>query len=92
MKKLFLSIIICMITAIVGAQNVQLHYDFGSSIYDSQSTRAKVTTTVEMFKPDRWGSTFFFVDMDYTNKGVTGAYWEIARELNFWGGPFSAHV
>ena len=26
MKKLFLSIIICMITAIVGAQNVQLHY------------------------------------------------------------------
>lgn len=92
MKKLFLSIIICMITVIVGAQNVQLHYDFGSSIYDSQSTRAKVTTTVEMFKPDRWGSTFFFVDMDYTNKGVTGAYWEIARELNFWGGPFSAHV
>ena len=28
MKKLFLSIIICMITAIVGAQNVQLHYEF----------------------------------------------------------------
>ena len=27
MKKLFLSIIICMITVIVGAQNVQLHYD-----------------------------------------------------------------
>ena len=57
MKKLFLSIIVCMITAIAGAQNVQLHYDFGSSIYDSQSSRAKVTTTVEMFKPDRWGST-----------------------------------
>lgn len=92
MKKLFLSIIICMITAIAGAQNVQLHYDFGSMIYDSQSARPKVTTTVEMFKPDSWGSTFFFVDMDYTSKGVTGAYWEIARELNFWGGPFSAHV
>ena len=92
MKKLFLSIIICMITVIVGAQNVQLHYDFGSMIYDSQSTRPKVTTTVEMFKPDSWGSTFFFVDMDYTNKGVTGAYWEIARELKFWNGPFSAHV
>ena len=36
-----------------------------------------------MFRPDNWGSTFFFVDMDYTPK-VQGAYWEIARELCFW--------
>ena len=32
----------------------------------------------------KWkSSTFFFVDMDYSPK-VSGAYWEIARELNFW--------
>ncbi|GAE23394.1 hypothetical protein JCM10003_3152 [Bacteroides pyogenes JCM 10003] len=47
---------------------------------------------MEKFHPDAWGSTFFFVDMDYTSAGVTSAYWEIARELKFWQGPFSAHL
>ena len=56
------------------AQNVQLHFDLG---------RNAATTTVEMFRPDKGGSTFFFVDMDYTPK-VSGAYWEIAREFCFW--------
>lgn len=92
MKKLFFSILFCLIAGFVSAQNIQLHYDFGHSIYKSLDSRPKVTTTVEMFKPDRWGSTFFFVDMDYTKEGVAGAYWEIARELKFWDGPFSAHV
>lgn len=68
------------------AQNLQLHYDFG---------RNCATTTVEMFKPDKGGSTFFFVDMDYNPK-VSGAYWEISRELNFWQdskvGWLSAHL
>jgi hypothetical protein len=58
------------------AQNVQLLYDTG---------RGCVTSTVEMFRPDGGGSTFFFVDFDYTPK-ASGAYWEIARELNFWQG------
>lgn len=63
------------------AQNIQLHYDFlrqkdsGSPVY--------LTSTVEMFRPDKGGSTYFFVDMDYTPK-VSGAYWEISREFNFW--------
>lgn len=56
------------------AQNIQVLYD---------TERDCVTSTVEMFRPDNWGSTFFFVDMDYTPK-VQGAYWEIARELCFW--------
>ena len=38
------------------------------------------------------GSTYFFVDMDYTDKGVSSAYWEISRELKFWKAPVSAHV
>lgn len=45
------------------AQNIQLHYDLG---------RKGITSTVEMFKPDKGGSTFFFVDLDYTPK-VSGA-------------------
>lgn len=92
MKKIFLSIVICFMAVFVSAQNIQLHYDFGSAIYDSQSSRPKITTTVEMLKADDWGSTFMFVDMDYKDSGVFGAYWEIARELKFWNGPISAHI
>lgn len=58
----------------VKAQNVQLHYDMG---------RNCATSTVEMFRADGAGSTFFFVDLDYNPK-VSGAYWEISRELCFW--------
>ena len=56
------------------AQNLQLFYDAG---------RGCATSTVEMFRPDDGGSTFFFIDFDYSPK-ATGAYWEISRELNFW--------
>ena len=55
-------------------QNIQLHYDMGRDV---------LTSTVEMFRPDDGGSTYFFVDMDYNPK-VTGAYFEISRELCFW--------
>jgi hypothetical protein len=64
------------------AQNVQLHYDLGHSLYSDLTTRMDVTTTIEMFKPDRWGSTYFFTDIDYDSGGVMGAYWEISREFN----------
>ena len=88
MKKLLL-VLLLVVGLQATAQNVQLHYDFGRSIYseldDSAEAdgRATLTTTVEMFRPDKFGSTFFFVDLDYDD-GVSGAYWEIARELNFW--------
>lgn len=93
MKKLFLFVL--LLSAFVGgavAQNIQLHYDLGRALYKSLDERPWVTTTVEMFKADNWGSTYFFVDMDYTDKGVASAYWEISRELKFWKAPFSAHV
>jgi hypothetical protein len=61
------------------AQNVQLHYDYGKD-------RKMFTSTVEMFKPDKLGSTFFFIDMDYGSEesgidGINLAYWEIARSF-----------
>jgi len=66
------------------AQNIQLHYDLGHSLWpDDLSERPSVTTTAEMFRPDRLGSTFFFIDLDYYTNGVAGAYWEISREFNF---------
>ena len=63
--------------------NVQFHYDLGHNLYaDELTERPSVTTTIELFKPDRWGSTFFFADIDYFRRGVCGAYWEFAREFN----------
>lgn len=88
---LFLLLLIA--TVALQAQNIQLHYDFGRSLYDKEMTvRPHFTTTVEKFQPDNWGSTFFFVDMDYNSNGVEQAYWEISRELKFWNAPFSVHL
>lgn len=96
MKKLLFAILVtfCVFSSVsVSAQNIQLHYDFGRSLYNNDlKARPLMTSTVEKFQPDQWGSTFFFVDMDYTSEGVQSAYWEIARELKFWKGPFSAHI
>lgn len=93
MKKILTLVFFVLGCITLQAQNVQLHYDFGSTIYEKDfATRPQLTTTVEMFKPDKWGSTFFFVDMDYTGQGVVGAYWEIARELSFWDAPYSIHL
>ena len=84
MKNL-LTIAFLLATASLLGQNVQMHYDFGSD-------RKFLTTTVEMFKPDKNGSTFFFIDMDYSAEGVGLAYWEIARDLKFWEPPVALHV
>ena len=89
MRKLLLAVLFVSAFYSLSAQNVQLHYDFGHNIYNELKKgegsygRPPLTTTVEMFRPDSWGSTFFFVDFDYSS-GAKGAYWEIAREICFW--------
>jgi len=99
MKKLFL-LAAAAISMTASAQvNIQLHYDFGRTLYpDAESNRGLITTTVEMFKADRLGSTYFFVDMDYSGKGenpmdptqegtisgTIGAYWEVSRDFTFY--------
>jgi hypothetical protein len=88
MKKLFIAIVLVLSVTAVSAQNLQVHYDMGKD-------RGYVTTTLEMFKPDKWGSTFFFVDFDYNVGDVDGvslAYMEIARALRFWDSPFAIQV
>ena len=55
MKKLFLFVL--LLFAFMGggvAQNIQLHYDLGRALYNSLDERPWVTTTVEMFKADKW--------------------------------------
>lgn len=93
MKKTFL-FIFAMVSMALGAtaQNVQLHYDLGSALSDKLDSRPKLTTTVEMFKADGWGSTYFFIDFDYAHDGVKSGYWEISREFNLGKKGFAAHV
>ena len=82
MKHFFSTLALVATTVAASAQNVQLHYDLGHSLYNDLGNRPSVTTTVEMFKLDTWGSTYLFTDIDYQRDGVAGAYWEIAREFN----------
>lgn len=82
MKRFLLTF--CLILAIgsmLKAQNIQLHYDFGKSLYSELDGRPILTSTIEHFIPDKWGSTFFFVDMNYASSGVTNAYMEINRQF-----------
>ncbi len=77
MRKLLLFLIFLFSAVRLYSQNLQIHYDFGED-------RKYITTTLEMFKPDEYGSFFFFVDMDYNypgNKSMSLGYWEIARYI-----------
>lgn len=88
MKKLVLVLFAGLLTLGSFAQNIQTHYDMGKD-------RGYLTTTVEMFRPDKHGSTFFFIDMNYGDAGVKGvslAYWEIARAWTIGKSPFAAHL
>lgn len=73
----------------VAQTNIQEMYDFN---------RGHFTTTLEMFKGDKWGSTFFFNDIYHPKdmSAPTGYYTEIARGLNLWKNtslaPLSLHV
>lgn len=87
MRSLFLMIATLLVSGFAKAQtNAQVLYDFGSD-------RKFVTLTLEMFKQDKWGNTYFFVDHDFNydkmdtnspNVAQGGTYTEISRALNFW--------
>ena len=76
MKKLLLSAAMLITSICAGAQNVQLHYDLGRALYKDITDRQTVTTTIEMFKLDKWGSTFLFTDMDLSKNKQWAAHIE----------------
>ena len=99
-KERFLFVLVALLLFCEYAKaqtNAQVFYDFGSD-------RKFVTLTLEMFKGDKWGSTYFFVDHDFNyddhvegpNLAQGGTYTEISRALNFWQNSkmkdFSLHV
>ena len=64
-----------LLASISFAQNLQLHYE-------TAKDRGYFVSTLEMFQPDAYGSTFWFVDMEYDSQndhGMSLGYWEIAR-------------
>ena len=94
MKKILLSALLFIACLPMFAQlNVQMHYDFGNAIYGNElSNRPHLTTTVENFKADKWGSTFFFVDLDFGDNTMKSVYAEFSREFNLGKSPFAAHI
>lgn len=94
MKKILLSALLWMATIPMFAQlNVQLHYDFADALYGKElSNRPHWTATIENFKADKWGSTYFFVDLDFGGNTMKSAYAEISREFKLGTSPFAAHV
>ncbi|MBN2215630.1 MAG: DUF5020 family protein [Bacteroidales bacterium] len=79
MKKYLLPACIAIFESLyLSGQNLQLHYDFGED-------RQFFTSTLEMFKPDSLGSTFWFVDFDFNSpdkpRGISTAYWEMSRDF-----------
>lgn len=90
MKKHILIIAALTVGFAATAQvNVQEMYDFN---------RKHLTTTLELFHADKWGSTFYFTDIYHPSSEdtPTGYYTEISRSLNFWQqsalAPLSLHV
>ena len=91
-------------TLIASAQfNLQLHYDLGRHMNsNSEANRQLFTVTAEFFRPDKLGSTYLFIDMDYrgdgpTNNGAIGTYWEMSRDFTFakiknTNSSFTAHM
>lgn len=92
MKRLFLTFIVTLCAGGAWAgTNLQLFYDFGSLNTACKNERSnRITTTLELFYADPWGSTFAFIDLDYAihpndpKNTVFLGYTEIARCLNFW--------
>ena len=54
--------------SIVSAQNLQIHYDLSQD-------RSYFTSTLEMYRPDERGATFWFVDFDYNEPIQQVLHW-----------------
>lgn len=88
-------LVFCCTLGAIRAQNLQLHFDPRHSMYgENVSPVNYLTATFEMFKADRWGSTFMFADFDFNHdkKNVGLVYAEIAREFQLGNFPFRPHI
>lgn len=93
-KHFFFSILFLSLSFITYSQNLQLHFDPRHAFHSDVAPRNYFTATFEMFKPDKWGSTFMFIDLDFNqSRGNIGlAYMEIARDFKIGKSPIMAHI
>ncbi len=91
MKRALSFLVLLSIFVSAWAQDVQLHYDF---VRAAQVKGTYFTSTVEYLGTNQKGTTYFFIDMDYSSdfKGVKLTYWEISRDQTLWNLPFQLHV
>ena len=81
MKKFITLVAAMLLTISAFAQEVQFQYDFHRS---QASNQPYLTTTLTATHFDKWGSTFYFVDFDFTDSPDKVVYGEVQRALNFW--------
>ena len=95
-KIVFMLVVLCVSSTALRSQNLQLHFDPRNSLYGetSGSSINYLTATFEMYKPDKWGNTFMFADVDLSfNKMNPGlVYTEIAREFKIGDFPLLPHI
>jgi hypothetical protein len=95
-KIIFLLVVLSISSTALKAQNLQLHFDPRNSFYGNSvgSENNYLTATFEMYKPDKWGNTFMFADVDLNfdkmNPGLL--YTEIAREFKLGNFPLLPHI
>jgi len=90
-RHLLIALLLVSCSLLFAGTNLQIYYDFGSLGTACPNQRSnRMTTTLELFYADPWGSTFAFIDFDYNihpndpKNTPFMAYGEIARCLNFW--------
>lgn len=93
MKKFFTLVATLLLAfSAVNAQEIQFQYDFNRSLkdvysdtkFDAPMPQFTLTFTGTHF--DKFGSTFYFIDVDLASPNNTNkvVYGEIQRSLNFW--------
>ena len=95
LRKVFLFSLLAMAFTSLNAQNLQLHFDPRNSLYgDKVAPINYLTGTFEMFKPDKWGSTFMFVDFDFNfdKRNIGLVYGEIARDFKIGDFALMPHI
>ncbi|HHU97184.1 MAG: DUF5020 family protein [Bacteroidota bacterium] len=95
-REITLSLALFCFLGAVQAQNLQLHFDPRNSLYgDEVGPKNYLTATFEMFKPDKWGSTFMFVDFDFNGgdkRWIGMVYGEISRTFTIKNFSLMPHI
>ena len=95
LRKLVLALLPLTGAVFISAQNLQLHFDPRNSLYGNEAAPENyLTATFEIFKPDKLGSTFMFVDFDLNghNGGIGLVYTEISRTFAVKNFPLMPHI